>query len=74
MLFKARAPESIGVLGWMSLVATTTVREGLLDDVPALRATRTKAAITSKARTIPRIVNGRVNVKPEKRGRTADPS
>jgi hypothetical protein len=56
------------------LEVTTTLKEGLLDAAPAFRATRTKAAITSKARRIPRIVNGLLNVIALKRGLTADPS
>jgi hypothetical protein len=69
-----RSAASIGILGWRSLEVTTTLKEGLLDAAPAFRATRTKAAITSKARRIPRIVNGLLNVIALKRGLTADPS
>jgi hypothetical protein len=64
----------MAVLGGKSLVVTTTVIWGLLDGVPALRATRTKAPITSKASRIPSKVNGLLNVRPLNRGRTADPS
>jgi hypothetical protein len=64
----------MATLGWRSLVATTTFIEGLAALFWALRATRTKAAITSKARRIPRMVNGLVNLRPLIRGRTADPS
>jgi hypothetical protein len=48
--------------------------EGLAAPFWALSATRTKAAITSTARRIPRMVNGLVNLIPLIRGRTADPS
>jgi phage tail protein X len=74
MVIKVSDPESIATLAWRSLVATTTVIEGLLDAFPALRATSTNAPITTRARRIPRMVNGRVNLRPEIRGRTADPS
>ncbi len=58
MLFVVTAAASIAIRGVRSLVATTTVC--CLGPEPALGliATSTKAAITSRARTIPRIVNG----------------
>jgi hypothetical protein len=45
------------------LVAITTDWYGTLLVVPAFRATSTKAPITSRARTIPRMVNGRLEVR-----------
>src|SRR6266850_2269749 len=72
--FNSSEAGSIGSLGCSSRDATTTVMGGLLDAFWALRATRTKAAITSSARRIPRIVNGLLNLRPVNRGRTADPS
>jgi len=51
-------PAGIGIRGVRSWVATTTFWLGPLDPVEALMATRTKAAMTRRARTIPRIVKG----------------
>jgi len=54
---------SIGRRGARSFVATTTDWYGTLLVVPAFRATSTKAPITTRARTIPRRVNGRLEVR-----------
>jgi hypothetical protein len=55
------------------LVATTTDWYGTLLPELAFRATSTKAAITSRARTMPSRVNGRREVRPLKTLK-ADPS
>jgi len=55
-------------------VATTTFWEGPVDPVEALIATRTKAAITSRARIMPRKVKGLRDVIPVKVVRKSDPS
>ena len=64
---------SIGIRGCRSFVATTTDCVGTLPAVLAFRATSTKAAMTSKARRMPRRVNGRLDVRPLKVLK-ADPS
>jgi hypothetical protein len=64
---------SIGSRGCKSFVATTTDWYGTLVPVLALSATSTKAAITTRARTMPRRVNGRLEVRPL-RMLKADPS
>src|SRR5712691_5293879 len=69
-LLISRDPAGIGIRGARSWVATTTFWLGPMDPVEALIATRTKAAITSRARTIPRIVKGLRDVIV----RNADPS
>src|ERR1700682_4881239 len=72
--FSASHVGSIGIRGWRSLVETTTDWVGLVGTAAALIATRTKAAITSRARTIPRRVNGLRDVRPVRDLRNADPS
>ena len=63
----------IGTRGCSSLLATTTVCWAVALAVLALRATSTKATMTSSARRMPRIVNGRREVIALK-VRKADPS
>jgi hypothetical protein len=60
----------MGIRGGRSCVATTTFDVGPIEPVDALIATRTKAAMTRRARTIPRIVKGLLDVML----RNADPS
>jgi hypothetical protein len=74
MLVITSAAGSIATLGGRSLLATTTLIEGLAAEFWALRATRTKAVMTTRASTIPRMVNGLVNLRPLVRERTADTS
>jgi hypothetical protein len=62
MLLISRDAASIGIRGGRSCVATTTFCEGAVEPVDALMATRTKAAITRRARTIPRMVKGLLDV------------
>src|ERR1700687_189618 len=59
----ASEAASIGGRGFRSAPATTTDWYGTLVAVPAFRATSTKAPITSKARMMPRKVNGRLEVR-----------
>src|SRR6476660_9155228 len=69
-LFTSRAPAGIGIRGGRSWVATTTFEVGPTEPEEAFIATRTKAAMTRRARTIPRIVKGLLDVML----RNADPS
>jgi hypothetical protein len=53
----------MGSRGFRSALATTTDWYGTLLAVLAFRATNTKAPITRRARTMPRRVNGRLEVR-----------
>ena len=66
MLLITSALPSIGMRGERSMFATTTDCMLLPWPVLALIATSTKAAITSRARRMPRRVKGRREVKPER--------
>ena len=64
MLFISRPEASMGILGKSALEATTTLSVCTLCELPAVRATSTNAPTTRRARTIPRIVKGRRDVRP----------
>src|SRR6478752_4452112 len=49
-LFTSRAAAGIGIRGGRSWVATTTFEVGPIEPLEALMATRTKAAMTRRAR------------------------
>src|SRR5258708_36499627 len=69
-LFTSRAPAGMAIRGGRSWVATPTFDVGPIEPEDALIATRTDAAMTRRARTIPRIVRGLRDVMVS----TADPS